>query len=673
MNNYQLIVIGIAILLVSPKVVLAQPTAADLIEMDFEDLVNMDVEIQSAGKSSTRAMDLPYAAYIISASEIRQSGVLTVPDALRLAPGVNVSQISSTEWSIGIRGAGGRFSRFVLVMVDGRIAYNSVFSGVNWDELNLAMEHISRIEVIRGPNAAAWGANAVNGIINIITIRPEEITVPQVAAWAGDHNLLGTSATWARPLANDWHLGGEAHLSQWGGLETDVSEVREGDHRNWRAALALGRSATGADTQLTADVFGMTQAPSWSWIDGDLLQVQMLSNNEDKQGWVLQARHQHDFARNGYWRLRASAEQTDRDTDLYDWFSSNYQLDVELAFNLGGHQLSAGINTRFNRSKVERNPIFQLSFSPPERSITNYGIFVSDAFALTDSLKLFAAVRLDDNELSGISMQPSLRVLWSASERDRFWLAASEATTTPSRALVDIRGAPYIIVPASGPEQPVPILVVIDGYQSDQKDTSLVAFEVGYRRTFKLFSVDLALFDFDYNNEVDVNLVGDYRLVLDDDNIPSHLIQPAAFVNSRTFASHGGEITLRGQWLDVWSSQLSYSIVVDKDRASLSNSTVVLTNQIRLSEKINLSLNFRGSVGSIDSAARYPEMGSSYGEIDDYLVADLNMNWLINSHWQVDMTARNIGVQHNEAIRERFATEILRIEPTVMLKLRYRY
>lgn len=649
-----------------------QPTAADLIKMDFEDLVNMDVEIQSAGKSAGRAMDLSYAAHVITSAEIRKTGVQTIPDALRLAPGVNVNQISTSEWAVGIRGSAGRFSRFVLVLVDGRIAYNNVFSGVNWDELNIAMDQIARIEVIRGPNAAAWGANAVNGIINIITRRPEEGQGHRVSAWGGDNRQAGASASWSHALPHEWQLGVFAHTRRWGGTETEMSQEREGDHKDWRGSISLGRVDSRRQTMLTADLFGMKQEPHWKKIDTRQLQEQVIANSENKQGYSLQASHQYTINENALWKVRGSAEHTERDTVLYDWESTNYQFDAELQFQAGTHKLSAGVNTRYNESNIVSDPTFELDIDPVFRAVENYGVYVSDTVAFSPAIELTLAARLDESELANSNIQPSVRGLWRASENDRVWAAVSQATTSPSRALVDLNNVAHSIIPADPPSQSLPVLVMLDSHADAQKDTKLTAVEIGYRRTFDHYSIELALFDFEYANEANVSAVGSPVLRFTPTYDPSHIEQRMVFVNNRSFASQGGEIVVRAQVTSSWSSLLNFSRVTGKESRQW-HSSLSLVNNLHFKENLDASVVLRHSHGSSNSFDEYAASPGDYGEVDNYLVLDVSVSWYLTPHWQLELNGRNIGKEHTEALREEFTSPIQLIEPSAMLQLSYNY
>src|SRR6202167_5697292 len=150
----------------------AQNPPEDLSKLSVEDLMN--VEVTSVSKKEQKVSQTAAAIFVITQEDIRRSGANNIPDLLRMVPGVNVAQVNSNIWAISVRGFDGEFSNKLLVMLDGRIVYLPTFSGVFWDVLDLPLEDIQRIEVIRGPRGTTWGANAVNGEVNIITNEASE-------------------------------------------------------------------------------------------------------------------------------------------------------------------------------------------------------------------------------------------------------------------------------------------------------------------------------------------------------------------------------------------------------------------------------------------------------------------------------------------------------------------
>lgn len=643
-------------------------TSAELIELSFEELVNLDVEIESAGKNSTKALDLAYAGYVLMDSEILASGVQSIPDALRLIPGVNVAQISTAEWSIGIRGAGGRFSRFVLVMVDGRIAYNSVFSGVNWDELNISVQNIQRIEVIRGPNAAAWGPNAVNGIIHIIT-RDLQRDMSHGTLVAGDSDAKFSGA-FSHALDHGWYIGGSVSANRWDGLSELSSKSEEEAFEDRRIGASVKRIGDNEQLNISVEAFEIDLSPTWSWVETDSFEAKASPSDEDKKGWIIHGSYERAFGESTNLAVRGYADETQRNNSFYRWDSNNYQIDLELQSTLGRHEFSSGINLRQNTSDVLIRDRFDIYFSPQKRTVDNYGIYLSDTITFTDQLQGTAAVRWDHSALGGTNTQPSLRVLWAATDVDRFWAAVSEAATTPSRALTDINDVLYHVQPAADPVPP--IVFVLDGYRNDQENTQVRAFEFGYRKVFGDYSLDLALFQFDYTNELEVELVGEPQLQ------PGPLDQPVLhqqmyFVNTKKFETGGGELVFRGNPTKKWTTQAVLSHVENLDDSTLSNTTVVLSSSFEFVPDVQLYLAARYNKGTTVMQEQYRLLEDQFGSVDDYIVFDFNLNWNLSDRWSVDFIGRNIGKTHTEGLREQFAAPIVSVEPKAMIRAHYTF
>src|SRR5262245_51490816 len=178
----------------------AQRSHRDLTEASLEDLMN--IEVTSVSKKEQKLVASPAAIFVITQEDIRRSGLSSLPELLRMAPGVEVAQIQGNEWAITARGFNGQFSKKMLVLVDGRSVYQESDSGVFWDEQDTLLEDIDRIEVIRGPGAALWGANAVNGVINIITKTAENTQGGLITTRAGDRDRFLSAARYGGRIGN---------------------------------------------------------------------------------------------------------------------------------------------------------------------------------------------------------------------------------------------------------------------------------------------------------------------------------------------------------------------------------------------------------------------------------------------------------------------------------------
>jgi len=175
----------------------------DLTEISLEELMN--IEVVSVSRKQQRLSEVPAAVYVITQEDIRRSGATSIPEVLRMAPGVQVARIDSSLWAITARGFNGRFANKLLVLMDGRSVYSPVFSGVYWEVQDTLLEDIDRIEVIRGPGATMWGANAVNGVINIITKAAAQTQGGLVTAGGGNEERGFGGLRYGGPLGSNAH------------------------------------------------------------------------------------------------------------------------------------------------------------------------------------------------------------------------------------------------------------------------------------------------------------------------------------------------------------------------------------------------------------------------------------------------------------------------------------
>src|SRR5688572_18292657 len=219
----------------SPVVARAQIAEPDLANATLEEL--MDIRVTSAARKSQRAEDVPAAMYVITGRDIRQSGLTTLPEILRLAPGVQVAQVSASKWAVSIRGFNSPYSNKLLVLIDGRSVYSRTFSGVFWDLNDVMVTDIDRIEVIRGPGGVAWGANAVNGVISIITRPATEQQGLDVRVSAGTFARAGMGIRYGGTFGNAAYrvfTQFSDHADSWGEEQRPLTD-------NWHSAMSGAR------------------------------------------------------------------------------------------------------------------------------------------------------------------------------------------------------------------------------------------------------------------------------------------------------------------------------------------------------------------------------------------------------------------------------------------------
>jgi iron complex outermembrane receptor protein len=452
---------------------LAQTRVPDLSQVSIEDLMN--IEVTSASRKEQRAADVAAAVFVITRDDIRRSGMTTVPDVLRLAPGVEVAQINANKWAVSMRGFNGLYANKLLVLVDGRSVYYQIFSGVYWDAEDLMLDDIDRIEVIRGPGAALWGANAVNGVINIITKAAADTQGGLVRVDGGrfgEQGIVrygGTLGAASYRLYSQW-TGRDQSLIAPGTRANDASHsVTTGFRADW---------ATQPDTLTLEGAFTAGQARAlWPNLDPQTAAREPIANDpSDAQGGHLRGRWTHTRADGAALQIQSFVDIADRQEPVGNYHRHALDVDAQYHTQLGArHDLVAGAGYRWIDESFEGH--VGISLSPSESDSSLFTAFMEDEISLFGSrlaLTLGSQAQYDSN--SGAGVQPTARVMWKALPRQRLWAAASRALRTPSLSDRGIRVDYPPVLTASG----LPLAVTLLGSPAAETET-LIDAEAGYR------------------------------------------------------------------------------------------------------------------------------------------------------------------------------------------------
>ncbi len=445
-----------------------------LLDLSLEEL--MELKVTSLAKKPVSLARSPAALTVITAEEIRRSGLTTIPEVLRLVPGIDVAQIDANKWAISSRGFNGRFANKLLVLIDGRTVYSPVFTGVYWDVQDMLLEDIERIEVIRGPGGTLWGANAVNGIVNIITKHAKDTQGGLAQAGAGDQERGLGALRYGGKMGEDVHYRfsgkyfsrddfvtareDDAH-DQWhmvrGTFRLDW-DTSERDELMLQGAIYDGEAdETGILTSLTPP--SVLSATDTTELSGGHALLRFTHRQSDASEWVVQA--YFDRAE----RFDDALGPIDVDT---------YDLDFQHRFPTGEHhELTWGLGYR--RVEDDLPDAFTVSFDPLSRGVDLWSAFVQDEIILMEDLRLTLGSKFEHNDYSGFEFQPSARALWEVRPQHILWGAVSRAVRTPSRAESDFR-----VNVAASPGPVSPVLVSILG-NPDVEAEELFAYELGYR------------------------------------------------------------------------------------------------------------------------------------------------------------------------------------------------
>ncbi|MEO8678407.1 MAG: TonB-dependent receptor [Vicinamibacterales bacterium] len=526
---------------------LAQGRPPDLSQVSIEELMN--IEVTAAGRKEQRATDVAAAVYVITNDDIRRSGMTTIPDLLRLAPGVDVAQINSNKWSVSVRGFNGLFANKLLVLVDGRSTYNRLFSGVIWEAQDLMLDDIERIEVIRGPGAAMWGANAVNGVINIITKTSLDTQGGLVRADAG---RMGVQAA----VRYGGAVGAVHYRVFAQGTGRDQSLVEPGTRADDRShSVAAGfrtdwARRPGAFVVEGAFTSGHTRG---LWLNFDPVTAAdepLVRDPSDATDGHLLARWTHTGAGGATLQVQSFVDFADRREPVGHYSRHAFDFDTQYHTALGAHQdVVFGGSYRFvGEALVGRNGF---SLTPPDDDDALWTAFFQDEIAAYDNrLAVTFGAQVQHDTDSGTGVQPTARVMWKVHPRQRLWAATSRALRTPS--LAD-RGLRLDYPPVPGPGG-LPLVVRVLGNPAASTET-FVDVEAGYRLEATVASIDVTGFAGHYG-QLQTQEPGAPVVEF----VPSpRILVTAQFGNLLEATTRGIEVAARWTPLPTWHLDGSYT------------------------------------------------------------------------------------------------------------------
>jgi iron complex outermembrane receptor protein len=497
----------------------AQQPADDLKRLTIEELMRVDVT--TAGRREQPIGATTAAMSVITADDIRRAGVTTIADALRLADGVHVARSSNGTWNISARGFNGSTPNKLLVMVDGRTVYSPLFAGVFWNTLDYVLEDIDRIEVIRGPGTVLWGANAVNGVVNIITRHSRETQGTLVSVTAGDEDPAILQARYGgRTGPTTWRTYGKFAVRDAQRFASGLSSAD--DRRRGQAGFRIDRSAGDSAWLVAGDVFhSRDQLPDRP--AGEFTHLAMQTR------WSRELPGDSRVDVQSYYRreYRRIPEQLTHHVDVFD-------IDAQHATDWGSrHEVVWGGGIRVNWDQTQGGATIQ--FDPVDRTYPLQSLFVQDEIAIVPG-HLFATlgVKYERNAFSGGEMQPNLRARLMMARNQVLWGGVSRAVRRPTRLDDDL----LISDPAGA--------LLVRGTHEFEAE-KLTAIEVGYRiQPSTMLSVDATAFRHHY---------GDLR----SQDAPATGLLPLTIGNTLEGASRGVELGVNVQPVRWWQTHAGYT------------------------------------------------------------------------------------------------------------------
>lgn len=650
----------------------AGDTRDDFTKFTIEELMN--VEIISVSKKPEKLSEVAAAVFVITQEDIRRSGATSIPEALRLAPGVQVARITSTDWAINIRGLNDRFANNLLVLIDGRSVYTPVFSGVFWDVQDTVLEDIERIEVIRGPGAAVWGVNAVNGVINIITKQAKKTQGWQVSALGGDKEGIGSiryggvsgEEIYYRTYAKYFNRGRLA------GIIEDDSDVqptsdwqsgRGGFRIDWEPGKASAEDPINSLTlqgeayknEYKTNIDRVSLSPPFSILQSDTSRA---------SGGHLLGRWQHKISTTSDTILQFYYDHAGKDFDPSSGRVDTIDLDFQHRFHIFERQdIVWGLGYRFISDKFDNT--FEINMDPDRRNQDLLSAFVQDEIQLApDRWFLIVGSKFEDNDFTGLEVQPSVRVLWTPEKRQALWGAISRAVRIPSRLEHDVRTNEFVVMTSDTPPEPATIVTLGN---SNLISEELTAYEIGYRvQPISNLWLNTTVFYNDYDKLIGLKS-GDPVPV--NEPVP-HLIIPLTYENNLEGEAYGLEVAADWQVMQQWRLKASYAYLYavihgdDTGTDEFTESFFMRSNprnqfQVRslydITKQIEFDLWLR-YVGSL------PELN-----VDQYITTDARLSWKPIENIELSVVGQNLFEEgHSE-----FST--LEVERSIYGKLVWRF
>ncbi len=562
--------------------VAAQAQTGDLTKLSLEDLMGLD--ITSVAKREQKVSQAAAAIYVITQEEIRRSGLTSIPELLRLVPGMSVARIDGNIWAITSRGFNGRYADKMLVLQDGRTLYTPLFSGVNWDVQDTVIEDIERIEVIRGPGGTLWGANAVNGVINIITKQAQATQGGLFTATTGSEEAATGVLRYGGQFSPNAFYRVYAKYSNRRGLFEDPGADNPDSRRALRGGFRMDWNLRTADTlTVDADIYDGRNGRAFAQA---LLvppyQTEVRDRVSTAGGHVL-ARWSHAFSPRSDTTVQWYFDRTVRSGSDYEERRNTYDLDFQHHWIAGArHEIVWGLGYRYSRDHIIGSPI--ISFQPASRGENLANVFFQDQISLKPNrLVLILGTKLEHNDYSGFEIQPEARLLWTPNARNSLWTAVSRAVESLNRSR-DVRFN-ISVIPG-----PLPSVVSYIGNSADQSQTVL-AWEAGYRfQPNRRFHLDLAVFHNNYDN---LPSYQNGQPFPDLSAQPPRVVVPIYVINGYSGATFGGEAI--GSWVvhPKWKLTTGYSLLESRVPPDSGRGRIVSVNspehQARFSSQVQIS------------------------------------------------------------------------------------
>jgi len=621
---------------------------ADLTRLTLEEL--MDIQVTSVSKGEEDFSKAASAIFVLTQEDIRRSGVNTIPEALRMVPGVHVAQIDSSTWAISARGFNSRFANKLLVLIDGRSTYTHVFSGTFWDEQDMVLEDIERIEVIRGPGGTLWGANAVNGVINIITKNANKTTGGQISAGGGNLDHFIGSIRYGEKIGDNAAVRVYGKYYNRNNLDDLQGNPAPDEFESGRGGMRLDWDISESNSlTLQGDVFSGEYAIKSSNAVTSLAPITTSNIVQDAQirGGNFIARWKHQFSETSDMALQFFYNHDHRDSLLLsEMLVDTYDIDFQHRFQLGSrHEILWGVGHRFIQDSFENS--IGISYFPDSNLNYISNAFIQDKISLIeDELYFTMGSKFSINNFTGFEFQPNARLAWTPNDQHTVWAAVSRAVRTPNRSEDAGRFNAGAV--------PGPAVAVIQG-QLDFESEDLLAVELGYRiQPHKRLFFDVAAFANFYDDLQSFEFEAPFF-----NPSPGFTEVPIVTRNRLSGETYGVELAATWDAADWWRLNSSFSWLEMNLKADPSSTDISVMALEDVDPEFQWSLRSHMDLPSnweFDQTLYYVDALKSQ-QVRSYFRLDLRVGWRPTKNIEVSVVGQNLlDDQHQEWGNDRIQT-----------------
>ena len=652
------------------------------LDMNIEELLSM--EVTSVSKKKQRLSESAAAIFVITHDDIIRSGVTSIPEALRLAPGIQVAKIDNAKWAVSSRGFNTQFANKLLVLIDGRSVYTQSYSGVYWEDQDTLLEDVNRIEVIRGPGATLWGANAVNGVINIITKAASDTQGSLVQVSGGNEERVIAQLRHGMRISDN--VSARTYL-KYGDRDSsyapDIDASANDDWQTRRAGFRVDGGIQNDTWTVQGDVYSnlLSQTLDNIYLDPnnpannppDPVTPYRLFNTKDNinaSGHNVLGRVNHQINSNSQASLQVYFDHTKRSEYILEQEKDTFDFDFQHRYSgFNRHDIVWGLGYRRIDDHYINSDIVTFNDST-EKTSSLISAFLQDEIALSEeNLRLTIGSKFERTDFTGVEVQPSVKLLWMPAPGTTLWGSISRAARTPSA--IEQRGSistGLLLLPGV---DPISFSNDADGnFESEY----LTAYELGFRiQPTETTSFDISAFYNDYSNAASYEY-NTYQIVpnpYDPAGDPLVIPRQTIFDNKMDVASKGLELVVDWRVVSGWRLQSTYSYLTVDTRSDddstdafsqvpLEGGSPKHQSTLRSIHDIKESITFdlwMQYVSSLDSTTLSATRDDS---IDKYTSVNARFAWLPKKNFELSLVGRNLfDNRHPEFVGEYY---ILRSE-----------